>query len=114
MRDRTLPTVSPRRTTGLLLASSAVLLVSLIAASLTRIGVSSRSLPHLGAAPNAIVRPLVLLPVGTTDDPRLAPRTTGLVLVDARSGAILDRHAIADSTEVLSASFVSPGDRIVF
>ena len=114
MRDRTLPTVSPRRTTGLLLASSAVLLVSLIAASLTRISVPSRSLPHLGAAPNAIVRPLVLLPVGTTDDPRLAARTTGLVLVDARSGAILDRHAIADSTEVLSASFVSPGDRIVF
>jgi hypothetical protein len=69
MRDRTLPTVSPRRTTSLLLASSAVLLVSLIAASLTRISVPSRSLPHLGAAPNAIVRPLVLLPVGTTDDP---------------------------------------------
>lgn len=115
MRDRTLPTVSPRRTTGLLLASSAVLLASLIAASLTRIGVPSRSLPYLGATPNAIVRPLVLLPVGTTDDPRPAPRTAGLVLVDARSGAILDRHALADSTtEVVSASFVSPGDRIVF
>ena len=114
MRDRTLPTVSPRQTTGLLLASSAVLLVSLIVASLTRIGAPSRSLPRLGAAPNAIVRPLALLPVGTTDDPRLAPRTTGLVLVDAGSGQILDRYTIADTTEVVSASFVPSGDRVVF
>lgn len=114
MRDRALPTVSPRRTTALPVLVSAVLLVSRLAAILTRTGTRSFSLPSLGVTKNADARPLALIPVGTTDDPRLAARTTGLVLVDAGSGQILDRYTIADTTEVVSAHFVPSGDRVVF
>lgn len=114
MRDRTLPRLSPRRTTALPVLVSAALLVSLLAAILTRTGTRSFSFPSLGVTKNADARPLALIPVGTTDDPRLAARTTGLVLVDAGSGQILDRYTIADTTEVVSAHFVPSGDRVVF